>query len=215
MFNISENENGLFKYLDSSGLALNILESANNFVFFDLESQCLEAIQNYAKKIKIDRAIDCQNEDSIEVLIKMVENLDSKDFIHCDPYLIHEKNSNNNSYFDAFCLAMIQGSKGILWYGFNTIQERKFIHEVFRASNNINGKISLKGIEIISVLLDDHILEVNPGVLGCGILIGNLSDRSNRVFQEMAWEVVKLYRESSMFDRYSGELKLEEFEVKI
>ncbi|MGK7947765.1 MAG: hypothetical protein AB4368_02885 [Xenococcaceae cyanobacterium] len=212
---LPENKNSLSKYLGSPGLALNILKSACNFIFFDLELECLEAIKIKAQVINKSSTIVLKNEDSIEGLIKILRDLNSTDFIHCDPYSIDLKNSNNNSYFDAFCLAMKKGIKGMLWYGFNNIHERESLHQVFLSKKNTKGKTSLKGIEISSILLEKNILEVNPGILGCGILIGNLSDVSKKIFQEMAEELVKLYRQSMMFDRYSGELKSEEFEIII
>ncbi|NMG09844.1 hypothetical protein [Brasilonema sp. UFV-L1] len=67
----------------------------------------------------------------------------------------------------------------------------------------------------MSILLDENILDVSPGVLGCGILIGNLSNLSRQSFQKMAQEVTNIYRDSTMFNMYTGELKFEEFEIQI
>ncbi len=67
----------------------------------------------------------------------------------------------------------------------------------------------------MSILINENILDVNPGVFGCGILIGNLSEKSLQVFKEIALEVTNLYRDSTMFDKYAGELKFEEFEIQI
>ncbi len=213
---ISENRNGISKYLGSPALALNILGySANKFVFFDIEEACLKEIADYAKKINLTSKTNCRNQDSVDGLISMVEDLGSQDFIHVDPYFIYNKNANNNSYYDAFCLAMRKGVMGMLWYGFNTIKEREVLHNVVRSQTANTGKTRLQGIEIMSILLDENILDVNPGVLGCGILIGNLSEVSRKSFQKMAREVTNIYRDSTMFDKYPGELKFEEFEIQI
>ncbi|MBR8836407.1 MAG: hypothetical protein DSM106950_20885 [Stigonema ocellatum SAG 48.90 = DSM 106950] len=214
--NIPENRNGVSKYLGSPALALNILgDSAKEFVFFDIEEACLKEIAEYAKKKNLATKTNCLNQDSVDGLINMVEELGSQDFIHVDPYFIYKKNANNNSYYDAFCLGMKKGARGMLWYGFNTVQEREVLQNVVRSQTDNSGQTRLQGIEIMSILLDENTLDVNPGVLGCGILIGNLSQHSRQSFQEMAQEVIKIYRDSTMFNKYPGELKFEEFEIQI
>ncbi|MBD2414305.1 hypothetical protein FACHB389_14265 [Nostoc calcicola FACHB-389] len=213
---ISEKKSGLSKYLGSPALALNILKgTAKNFVFFDIEQACLKEIAEYAKKLNIAQQVNCRNEDSINGLISMIENLTPHDFIHVDPYLIHEKNANGNSYFDAFVRAMRQGIMGMLWYGFNTFQERENLHNGFQKQTGIGSRTRLQGIELRSILLDESILDVNPGVLGCGILIGNLSNISQQYFKEIALEITNIYQNSTMFGKYPGQLIFDEFEIEI
>ena len=154
---ISENKKGISKYLGSPALALNILgASTEKYVFFDIEEACLKYIAEYASKLKLASQIFYKNEDSIDGLINMIEELSSEDFIHIDPYLIHEKNTNGNTYFDAFVKAMRKGVKGMLWYGFNTSQERNALHQGFQGLTN-TGSRRLQGIEIMSILLDENI----------------------------------------------------------
>lgn len=212
---ITENQNGISRYLGSPALALNILgANTEKFVFYDIEEPCLEHIAEYAKKLNLTSKIFYKNEDSVNGLINMIEELSQEDFVHVDPYLIHQKNPNGNSYFDAFVKAMRKGVKGMLWYGFNTSQERNALHEGFQEMNNTSNR-RLLGIEVISVLLDENILDINPGVWGCGILIGNLSDVSNQYFKQIVLEIIKIYQGSTIFNKYSGELKFEEFEIQI
>jgi 23S rRNA (adenine2030-N6)-methyltransferase len=97
----------------------------------------------------------------------------------------------------------------------NTVQEREVLQSVIRSQTDNSGRTRLQGIEIMSILLDENILDVNPGVLGCGILIGNLSEHSEKFFREMTREVINIYRDSTMFNKYPGELRFEEFEIKI
>lgn len=213
---ISENKNGLSKYLGSPALALNILKGATkNFVFFDIEQACLREIAECAKKLNIAGQITCRNEDSVNGILDMVDNLKSRDFIHVDPYLIHQKNASGNSYFEVFVRVMRQGVMGMLWYGFNTLKEREDLHNGFREQAGIISRKRLQGIEIRTVLLEESISDVNPGVLGCGILIGNLGETSQRYFKEMALEVTNIYQNSTMFGKYPGQLKFEEFEIEI
>ncbi|MBH8566861.1 hypothetical protein I8748_32740 [Nostoc sp. CENA67] len=212
---ISENDHGISKYLGSPALALNILRaSTEKFVFFDIEEPCLTSIAEYASKLNLTSQIFYKNEDSVEGLLNMIEELSIEDFIHVDPYLIHEKNPHGNSYFDAFIKAMRKGVKGMLWYGFNTSKERNALHQGFQGLTNTSSR-SLQGIEIMSILLDENISDVNPGVWGCGILIGNLSDVSSKYFKQIVLEVIKIYQGSTIFNKYSGELKFEDFQIQI
>ncbi|NMG09845.1 hypothetical protein [Brasilonema sp. UFV-L1] len=79
-------------------------------------------------------------------LISIVEELSSQDFIHVYPYFIHKKNAKNNSYYDAFCLAMRKGVMGMLWYGFNTLKEREILHNFMRSQVENSSKRRLQGI---------------------------------------------------------------------
>lgn len=99
--------------------------------------------------------------------------------------------------------------------GFNTLKEREVLQDVVRSQTNNRGETYLQGIEVMSILLDENALDVNPGVLGCGILIGNLSEHSHQSFREMAQEVINIYRDSTMFDKYPGDLRYEEFDIQI
>ncbi|BAZ52218.1 ribosomal RNA large subunit methyltransferase J [Nostoc sp. NIES-4103] len=212
---IFENHHGISKYLGSPALALNILGTlTEKFVFFDIEEACLKNIEEYAQKLNLTSQIFYKNEDLIDGLLNLIEELSIEDFIHVDPYLIHEKNTNGNTYFDAFVKAMRKGVKGMLWYGFNTSKERNDLHQGFQGLTNTSS-ISLQGIEIMSILLDKNILDVNPGLWGCGIMIGNLSDVSSQYFKQIVLEVIKIYQGSTIFNKYLGELKFEDFQIPI
>src|SRR6476620_3454738 len=95
------------------------------------------------------------------------------------------------------------------------LKKEKFCKIVFEQKQITTVKKNLQVIEIMSILVDENIPDVNPGILGCGILIGNLSELSRQSFKKMAQEVTNIYRNSTMFDKYPGELKLEEFDIQI
>jgi hypothetical protein len=42
-----------------------------------------------------------------------------------------------------------------------------------------------------------------------------LGETSQRYFREMALEVTNIYQNSTMFGKYPGQLKFEEFEIEI
>ena len=73
----------------------------------------------------------------------------------------------------------------------------------------------ITGIELASTMISEDPPRVNPGVLGCGVLIGNLSEGSRQAFERLAEETINLYRDSMMFDKYPGDLRYERFEIGI
>ena len=112
-------------------------------MFFDIEDACLKEIANYAQKLNLASKTTCRNQDSVDGLISMVEELGAQDFLHVDPYFIHKKKYNKNYYYDGFCLVMIKGIIGMLWYGFNTLKEREVLQDSFRAQTDNNSQKKL------------------------------------------------------------------------
>jgi len=91
--------------------------------------------------------------------------------------------------------------------GFNTLKKEKICITV------LGSQVEKAYKELESEQLPEAISDVNPGVLGCGILIGNLGETSQRYFKEML-EVINIYQNSTMFGKYPEQLKFE-FEIEI
>ena len=103
----------------------------------------------------------------------------------------------------------------MLWYGFDTISQKDSLREGFAAQTNEHASMILTGIEMVSTMISKDPPQVNPGVLGCGILIGNLSVSSRQTFERLAEETVNLYHGSLMFGEYPGDLRYERYEIGI
>jgi len=204
---LNHKTNHLSSYLGSPALALILLSNhTNEFIFYDTDSDALENINYYIKSQNYKSTIKLLNEDSRDGLFNIIANLDENTFIHFDPYYIFENNNSRKNIFDAFLLASTKGVKCMLWYGFNTIDENTII------LNSINDKITklkLNKVKIVEISLEiiqkDEIL-VNPGILGCGVLICNMSDQSFKDIEILSDELVSIYKGSKLFNNYSGEL---------
>lgn len=213
---LPENADGIITYLGSPRLALDILDaSATEYIFFDIEEAPLRDIEHFCQEAGLSSMVICRNEDSIEGLFSLGEKLDSDTFLFVDPYFVHEENPNRHTYFEGFCRAIRNGAKGMLWYGFDTIPQKDSLREGFSMWRTEDASTLLTGIEMVSTIISDDPPHANPGVLGCGILVGNLSTTSRRTFDRLAKETVYLYHGSMMFGEYSGDLTCERYEIGI
>jgi 23S rRNA (adenine2030-N6)-methyltransferase len=213
---LPENADGIVRYLGSPGLALNILNtSATKYVFFDIDKPPLREIDNFSRKAGLSSSVLCRNEDSVQGIFNLAEKLDGDSFVFMDPYSVHERNHHEHSYFEGFCKVIHKGAKGMLWYGFDTTSQKDSLRDGFAAQTNEHASTILTGIEMASTMISEDPPQVNPGVLGCGILIGNLSVSSRQIFERLAKETVNLYHGSLMFGEYPGDLWYERYEIGI
>lgn len=208
------NEKTVSRYLGSAALAMHVLgPRGTKFTFYDLEEEALCALRSYSRALSLTDVV-CLREDSRSALAILAGRLAPDCFVHIDPYFVHKADAQGNTYFSGFVRVAASGAKGILWYGFNTLGERARLHAFFERQPTPKGQV-LRGMEIMSVLIGRHRPVVNPGVLGCGILVANLSDKSQAVFSRLAHDLVQLYQGATMFQSYPGDLRCEEFQVRI
>jgi 23S rRNA (adenine2030-N6)-methyltransferase len=194
-------------YFGSPALALTLLSnSTNEFIFFDIDPISLENINNFVKCHNIKSKVRLLNQDSRDGFYNIIDSLDELDFIHFDPYLLFENNNSGNNVFDAFLLASSKGIKCMLWYGYNTTDENEYILNLFN-DNFYKLKLKrLKCVEIFLKIIQKNNVIINPGILGCGVLISNLSDKSFQDIEILSNELVSIYKETMVFNNYSGEL---------
>ncbi|MFO8020781.1 MAG: 23S rRNA (adenine(2030)-N(6))-methyltransferase RlmJ [Promethearchaeia archaeon] len=210
--NLPDNQNGLNTYLGSPGLAMKILSSVSEkFIFFDIENKPLEAIQKFSENLNLKTIIETHCKDSIIGSYELLEKLTKQDFIHFDPYHAFEKGKDYLSYFDVFLEATKRDIKCMLWYAYFTLKEKREITEklqILLNKHNIDiKKKKIKDIEIYLEIIQEENILVNPGVLGCGILVSNLSNNSLQHFDDLSDELVSLYKATTLFDTYQGDLR--------
>ncbi len=205
------NPDELFLYPGSPAIALNILnKSVSKFIFYDIEKESLENIQKYSEELNISSKCEYNNEDSIIGIIKTIDSFDKNTFIHFDPYEAFLTKSNGYTYFDLFLVASKRGIKCMLWYGFMTGIEKEQINEIIKTkilSKNVLKNITC--IEIFLKLIQEDTVIINPGIIGSGILTGNLSKKSLEIFESYSEEIEKVYKNSILFDKYNGDLEIE------
>jgi 23S rRNA (adenine2030-N6)-methyltransferase len=211
---VEGNAERITTYLGSPALAMRLLADLEcDFEFFDLERDALDKVRRYAQHLALSGRVRCRNEDSIEGLMQLAETLPPSSFVHVDPYDVHAKNVNGQSYFEAFCRVVRAGVQCMLWYGFNTPRQREESHEAFGAVES--SGLPVVGIEMVAAPFGPDPPVVDPGILGCGVLGANLGEASVSVFRTYASELVSVYRGSRMMGQHCGEVSSREFVLRV
>ncbi|MGV9205945.1 MAG: RsmD family RNA methyltransferase, partial [Promethearchaeia archaeon] len=178
--NVPNNQKNLKAYLGSPGLAMKTLSSGSEkFIFYDIEKEPLIEIQDYAKKLGLESKVETRCEDSIRASYELLNELAKQDFIHFDPYYAFEEGEHGLAYIDVFLKATSRNVKCMLWYAYFTLQEKreiaKKLNDLLKKYNINVKKKKIRNIEIYLDIIQEDDIVVNPGVLGCGVLISNLS----------------------------------------
>jgi 23S rRNA (adenine2030-N6)-methyltransferase len=196
-------DSGLTRYLGSPGLAMTLLkERVEQYVFFDLDRDALANVDDYARDLNLSRRVITRIEDSLEGVHRLLGELSPDDFIHFDPYFAFEKNRNGRDYFDVFLEATRNKIKGMLWYGYNTLEQQALARKLMAAAleaNDIDWSTSnVRGIEIILSAITSGEPAYNPGIMACGIITGNLSAKSLEEFDALSDALVEIYKGAKM-----------------
>jgi 23S rRNA (adenine2030-N6)-methyltransferase len=198
-----ENSGDLTVYLGSPGLAMQLLGNRVSYMFCDIEAKPLEELAQYAVRHDI-RSVETQAVDSIDYLWLAVEKEASSTFLHIDPYRIFEKNDSGRSYFELFVKSTLRGIKTMLWYGYETRQQQRQLHDemvrIFEAHEADLQKHRVNGVEIEIESIGLDAIAVNPGVPGCGVMIANLSEPSVDALRHTSELLTRAYEEM----KYSG-----------
>ena len=184
------------RYIGSPGLALNILGDTARYIFFDIESEPLENVSQYAGTKELKECINLFNRDSIEGTLELLSSLPASSFLHIDPYEIDKPGRNGRTYLDVFIEAAKAGMRCFLWYGYMTLKDKRHLEELIAQSLPEAGIRNATGVELTLKMIKEDIAESNPGVLGSGILGANLSEESNAVIQKYAAWLEEIYKDA-------------------
>lgn len=193
-------------YFGSPGLAMHILGNiAGKFHFFDIETTALSDVVEFANHNNLTHKIEIFNQDSILGIFDLLPRLPKSTLIHIDPYNINKISSNGKDYLDVFVKASEQGMKCVLWYGFNTLEEKEQLNN-FLMNKLSNKKIdNLLCIELIMDIIQRKCVVCNPGILGNGILTSNMSEDSMSVIVNYSKSLTELYK-NSYYNGYRGSI---------
>ncbi|QTO25790.1 MULTISPECIES: hypothetical protein [unclassified Bacteroides] len=184
------------RYIGSPGLAMNILGDTARYIFFDIESEPLENVSQYAGTKELKECINLFNRDSIEGTLELLSSLPASSFLHIDPYEIDKPGRNGRTYLDVFIEAAKAGMRCFLWYGYMTLKDKRHLEELIAQSLPEAGIRNATGVELTLKMIKEDIAESNPGVLGSGILGANLSEESNAVIQKYAAWLEEIYKDA-------------------
>ena len=184
------------RYIGSPGLAMNILGDTARYIFFDIESEPLENVSQYASTKELKECINLFNRDSIEGTLELLSSLPASSFLHIDPYEIDKPGRNGRTYLDVFIEAAKAGMRCFLWYGYMTLKDKRHLEELIAQSLPEAGIRNTTGVELTLKMIKEDIAESNPGVLGSGVLGANLSEESNAVIQKYAAWLEEIYKDA-------------------
>ncbi len=205
-FNLESVEVKNNRYLGSPGLAMNILQnSTERFIFFDIEPDPLNNIRDFAERQQLSENVKLLNQDSVIGTYNLLPTLPQSTLIHIDPYEIDKPSKNGQTYFDLFVQATKQGLKCVLWYGFNTYQERERINNYMVDKLSSNNTGNLLCIELIMAIMQVDKVLCNPGVVGYGLLTSNLSETSMSIVKDFSELLTDLYKGSN-YNGFKGDL---------
>lgn len=194
------------RYLGSPGLAMSILgKSAGKLIFYDIEATALINIIQFAEQHSVDDKIDVIQQDSIVGTLDLLPRLPQSAFVHIDPYLINQPSSNGYDYMDVFVRASEKGLKCLLWYGFNTLEEKQQLGDFMRSKLLEQNIDNLSCIELIMDVIRQESIPCNPGILGSGLLMGNLSPEVTGKILTYSGLLVDLYQDS-MYNGCNGSI---------
>jgi 23S rRNA (adenine2030-N6)-methyltransferase len=190
-------------YPGSPLFALMLLrKSAEAFIFCDINPDSLASIGKCASWIGVnDRRVECIAGDGVEALMDELEATPAAEalntLVFIDPFDPFEGLDLGTAPINLFCLATQAGARVVLWYGFNSGDERTSCWDrilgTLRAYRIDSSGAVLWCGEICLRLLDDPELPSNPGVRGCGMLTANLTEDATGRCTELGNELSRIY----------------------
>lgn len=193
------------KYIGSPGLAMSILKGAARYIFFDLDEMALQSIHLFAGTHGLTPSVELHHQDSIAGMMELLPLLPKTALIHIDPYTINEPGPNGYTYLDVFEQAVALDLKCILWYGYQTLDEKDILESLIRKTCKENRYHVYSCHALTLKIIEKETLPCSPGVLGSGLLTGNLSMESRNRIDSYSSLLTTLY-ECSMYKQYNGEL---------
>lgn len=193
-------------YYGSPALAMKVMrENADKYYFFDLESKSLDNIKAFAEHQHLGNRIFIQNCDSTKGVMDLLPALPKTTFLHIDPYEIDIEGIDGHTYFDIFVQATLLGMKCLLWYGFMTLDEQLRLDKYIAFHLQKADIQNIVGSKLIMNSIKKDTIACNPGVLGSGLLVSNLSDKSNHRLLDFTRLLVEVYK-NSLYKDHDGRL---------
>jgi 23S rRNA (adenine2030-N6)-methyltransferase len=205
------NGDNLRWYLGSPGLAMSILgNSCLKYFFCDVDEESLMNVKAFAGRQLITSEVILQKNDGIGGVAKMISEeikIDLKDiFVHLDPYNPVENEFGRKTAVQLFPELVNKGIKVMLWFGLETLKQRDAARAIFRRMQTDTNKpiyIAEANLNIMS----DSTARINPGILGCGIITGNLGENSIEYMKTYGPLIEKAYENTLIDGKYDGGLK--------
>jgi 23S rRNA (adenine2030-N6)-methyltransferase len=186
---------------------------ARRFLFCDIDAESLSTIQEAARALRCGADVWCIQADGVDTLwqaaARLTEQSAPQVFAHIDPYRPWEINPAGRSALDLFGELTRRGVKSMLWYGYDSPDGRavcwKHIQTTLAAHHVDPSRLWCGEINLAA--LTDPSSTFNPGVLGCGVLLGNLSHRTTQACARLGLALADIYRNAAFPDGRSGAIE--------
>lgn len=202
------------KYLGSPALAMRVLgDTVDKFHFFDIETAALSNVIAFANRNQLADKVEIIKQDSIIGVLDLLPKLPKSTLVHIDPYNIDKPSTNGKDYLDVFTQASERGMKCVLWYGFNTLDEKKYLDDFMMDKLSGNTIDNLSCIELIMDIIQKNTILCNPGILGNGLLTSNLSNASASTIEKYSKSLIDLYQ-NSHYNGFKGSIYRDILDIK-
>jgi hypothetical protein len=199
-------------YLGSPRIAMELLGSGGGrFVFCDLDRASLANIAEDARALGVPSGrVRLVQGDGVSALDGELAGLTEEEvvgtFLHVDPYRPLEPGRGGETPLCLFARAAERGVGCMLWYGFDVRSDRPVVLEALReriAGGAWYGEVSLRAEDLSEVGFD-------PGVLGCGVVLCNVSQEALTTCGRLGEGLAHAYSGARLPNSRDGTLEFEE-----
>src|SRR5918995_621415 len=199
-------------YPGSPLIAMELLGGAGGrFVFCDLDDASLSNIAEDARALGLPAGrVRLVQGDGVSILDGELARLTEDDvagtFLHVDPYRPLEPGRGGETPLRLFARAAERGGGCMLWYGFDATSDRAIVLDALReriAGRAWYGEVSLRAEDLSEVGFD-------PGVLGCGVVMCNVSQEALAACSRLGEGLAEVYAGARLPNGRDGALEFEE-----
>jgi 23S rRNA (adenine2030-N6)-methyltransferase len=198
-------------YLGSPGLAMHLLNrDCRRFVFFDLEPEPLRDVEAAARVLGLARRVETRCQDSRRGTLRILDAMTPDGLLFVDPYeLFAPGDDGGPAYLDVVGEAARRSIPCVAWYGYFTRSEQTDARSQIRAFIAANPEADPLSVEVLMAAIGDEKPRVDPGIVGCGVLLVNLPESVKAIVASLAAGLVAVYAEGVTFAGGTGALRAE------
>jgi hypothetical protein len=190
-------------------------DAASRFLFCDIDQDSLSTIHRRADELSLAARVETEQANGVTTLGREITELSPADapliFAHLDPYLPFANDDEGRNAADLFCKLTARGAHVMVWYGFSSDDEAavlmKEIRAVAAAHRVCPSDHRLWRGEIALVAMHNPDFDINPGVMGCGVLCSNFAEDALMSCAKLGTELGRIYSDAKFPDGSTGALE--------